>query len=236
MKNKIKTLFEVSWISTLYFNFKYLQLKQAFYLPIFLYKVKLLKCKGSLTIESDNIKPGMIKIGVNTVSLYPKGGNVWENHGGDVTFRGKCEIGNNSAISIGKTGNVDFGDNFKCTAALKLASYCSIIFKENVRLAWDVIIMDTSFHKLKKRNGDLKGKPYAPVCIGKNNWLPTRAMVLKGTRTPDYTIFGAGSVLNKDYTKLESYTVMAGNPLEIKVRDVWRDVNDDSVDYEVDNI
>jgi acetyltransferase-like isoleucine patch superfamily enzyme len=230
--SKIKTLLTVSWLKTIYFNFKYLPLKQGIKLPVFLYKVRLLKCKGKVKIESKNIKPGLIKLGVNTVSLYPKGGNVWENHGGNVIFKGKCEIGNNSSISIGKTGNIDFGDNFKCTAALKLTSYCSVTFKENVRLAWEVIIMDTSFHKLKDKDGKLKGRPYAPVVIGRNNWLPTRAMVLKGTKTPDYTIFGAGSILNKDYSSNPTHTVMAGSPLKVRVENVWRDVDDDKVAYQ----
>lgn len=231
MISKLKTILAVSWINTIYFNFKYLPLSQAILLPIFLYKVKLLKCKGTVIIDADYIKPGMIKLGVYTVSLYPKGGNVWENHGGNVIFKGTCQIGNSSAISVGNKGNIVFGDNFKSTAALKLTSYCSVEFKENVRVAWDTIIMDTSFHKLKDINGNVKGTPYAPIAIGKSNWLPIRTLVLRGTKTPDYTIFGAGSVLHKDYSKNPTHTIMAGNPLEVKVQNVWRDVSDDSIDY-----
>lgn len=228
---KFKKLLKISWFYTLYFNFHYLPFKQAIKIPIFLYKPTLLKCKGSVEIKSNSIKTGMIQLGVLSVSLYPNTGIIWENHGGKVIFRGKCMIGNASAVSIGKSGCVDFGNDFKNTANMKLTSYHFISFAENVRLAWEVIVMDTSFHRLKDMNGQFKNKGYASISIGKNNWILTKCMLLPGTKTPDYCIFGAGSILNKDYSKYPTHILLAGNPLEIKAKGIWRDVEDDIIDY-----
>ncbi|MFD1294193.1 hypothetical protein ACFQ5N_10130 [Lutibacter holmesii] len=214
---------------TVYFNFYYLPFKQAIKLPIFLYKPELLKVEGKVKLDAAEVKTGMIRLGFRTVSLYPNSGIRWENHGGTVVFRGKCIVGNDSAISIGVNGNVDFGNNFLVSANLKLTSYCSVTFGDNVRLAWEVIIMDTSFHKLKDLEGKLKGKTLDPIIIGNNNWIPTRCIVMKGTKTPDFCIFGAGSYLNKDYSNYPSHILLAGSPLEIKAEGIWRDRTDDSI-------
>jgi acetyltransferase-like isoleucine patch superfamily enzyme len=172
---------------------------------------------------------GMIRLGFLNVSIYPNTGIMWENHGGLVTFKGSCTIGNASGISLGKKGNIIFGENFLATSSIKLTSYCSISFGKNTRVAWESIVMDTSFHKLKDMDGNQKGNTMAPIIIGANNWIPTRCMVLKGTKTPDFCIFGAGSILNKDYSHYPSHILLAGNPLQIKATDIWRDVEDDGI-------
>ena len=229
--NIIKQILKINWLFTLYFNFHYLPLKQAIKLPIFLYKPKLLKCSGKVIIETETIKPGMIRLGEYTVSLYPNKGMVWENHGGKVIFKGKCSIGNSSAISIGINGCCIIGNNFSATTSFKLTSYHHLEFGENVLIAWDVIVMDTSFHRMKDMNGNFKGKGYAPVVIGKNNWITTRCMILSGTKTPDYCIIGAGSILNKDYSSFPTHIFLAGNPVEIKAEGIWRDALDHDIQY-----
>jgi len=227
--NRLKLIVKVSWITTLYFNFHYLPFKQAIKLPILLFKAKLLKCLGEVIIESDVLKTGMIRLGDYGVSLYPNKGIVWENHGGKVIFRGRCDIGNSSAISIGPTGYCVFGSNFKATTSFKLTSYCHVEFGEKVLIAWDVIVMDSSFHRLKDRSGNFTSKGYAPIVIGNNNWITTRCMILSGTKTPDYCSIGAGSILNKDYTHFPTHVLIAGNPVDVKAKNVWIDLMDHDI-------
>jgi len=226
---KLKRLIKINWIKSLYFNFHYLPIKQAVKLPIILFKPKLLKCRGVVVIESDSIKTGMIQLGEYLVSLYPNKGIVWENHGGKIIFNGNCIVGNSSAISIGNQGCGFFGNNFRATAGLKLTVHHNIQFGENVLIAWDVIIMDTSFHRLKDSNGAFKNKGYGPITIGKNNWITAKCMILNGTKTPDYCVIGAGSILNKDYSNFRTHILLAGNPLEVKAEDVWIDLEDHDI-------
>ena len=136
----------------MYFNFHYLPLWQAVKLPILLYKPRFLELKGTVRIESDNIRTGMIRLGFPTVSLYPNTGIMIENHGGEIIFKGRAGIGNASRISIGAKSKVEFGDCFQATA-LKLASYCGMKFASRVRFGWDCTVVDTDFHKLPKVNG-----------------------------------------------------------------------------------
>ena len=171
----------------------------------------------------------MIRLGFHRVSLYPNTGIIFENHGGQLVFEGVANIGNASAISIGSEGLLVLGNHFSATANLKIACYNQITFEEHALIAWETTIIDTSFHKLKGVDGNQKGKTLGSIHIGKNNWIPTRCLVLKGTKTPDNCIVGAGSVLNKDYSHYPTHILMAGNPLSIKVKGIWRDPWDDGM-------
>ncbi len=218
-----------SLLYSIYFNFHYLSFRQAIKLPILLYKPRLLKLKGNIQLDVDRIGFGMIKLGFYQVSLYPNAGFTFENHGGTCVFKGKCSIGNASAISIGEKGIVIFGDSFSATAMFRLTSYCRIEFKSNVLVGWDNLFMDTDFHKVTNVNEE-GTKSYAPILIGSNNWFALKSVILKGTEVPDYCIIAANSVLNKKYEVL-NYSLLAGNPAKLKKKGVYRDRNNDRIDY-----
>lgn len=120
------------------------------------------------------------------------------NHGGRCSFAGKCVIGNASGISLGKHGNLIFGNNFGATAALKLIAYHHIEFMENVLVGWDAIIMDTDFHRMRNRETGTFTKGYAPVLIGRNCWIGCRCTILKGTHLPAYCTLAAGTTIGKN--------------------------------------
>ncbi|MDR1758976.1 MAG: hypothetical protein LBR60_00435 [Fibrobacter sp.] len=234
MKQKIKrTLAVLRYLPwSIYFNFHYLPLKQALKLPVLLYKPELRRCKGTVIIESDYIRRGMIRLGFRQGALFPDSGITWDNYGGKVVFRGRCTIGNASAIVVRKTGNIVFGNRFMATCSFKLYSCYQIVFEEKVRFGWDSIVVDSSLHKIKDMNNQQVGKGFAPILFGKNNWISSRCFVLQGTKTPDYCIFGAGSILNKDYSSNPTHILMAGNPLTVKKQGIWRDLADDALEYE----
>ncbi|GHT53484.1 hypothetical protein FACS189446_1000 [Bacteroidia bacterium] len=52
-----------------------------------------------------------------------------------------------------------------------------------------------------------------PVHIGKYCFVGTQCILLPGSQLPDYSVLGAGSILNKPYT--ETYSIYAGNPAKI---------------------
>lgn len=218
-----------SILPTIYFNFHYLPFSQAIRLPILLYKPRLLKMKGNVKIEG-KVKFGMIRLGFPTVSLYPNSGIVYENHGGTIVFNGKCSIGNNSAISIGAKANIEFGENFKSTTTLKLTSYDKIVFGNRVRLGWDILVMDTDFHKLTKLSGGYS-HGHAPVIIGSNNWFGNGCKIMKRTTTPDYCIVQGGTILSGPVSA-PSYSVVGNDShIVVKATGVWRNVDDDVIEY-----
>lgn len=227
------------WGHIIYFNFHYLPFKQAIKLPVLLYKPHLLKCKGKVSIESDKIWFGMIQLGVFRNRLFPNNGFTWINEGGECVFKGQSISCNGTSICIRKHGYIEFGANYVNGPGVRILSAKKIVFGENNRIGWEAIITDTSFHRCKKKNGEWRdGNPDADkeVILGYNNWLGMKCLVLKGTKTPDYAIFGANSTLNKDYSCYPSYILMAGNPLKVKSEDIWRDLSDDQIDIDLEEV
>ena len=234
MKHILKKLKSKRWMlrsifSSIYFNFHYLPFKQAIKMPIILYKPKLLKCKGEIKIEG-KIKTAMIQWGKDNVSLYPNSGIVYENHGGTIIFKGECFVGNNSFISIGGSGMVIFGDKFTASTTLRLTSYDRIEFEDRVLCGWDILIMDTDFHKLTKLSGGYS-RGHAPIHIGSNNWFGNGCRIMKRTTTPDYCVISAGTILSGPVSA-PSYSVVGNDShVVVKATGVWRNVDDDVIEY-----
>lgn len=169
----------------------------------------------------------MIQLGNDIVGLYPNNGITWEN-AGKIIFHVIAKFGNSCSVCVGQKGTLELGDNFITNAATKIVCVYSIRISENARIGWKTLLMDTSFHRIKGMDGKLRGKGYSEIVLGKNNWLGTKCTVFLGAKTPDYCVIGAGSFVNKDISNWSTHIMVAGNPLQIKVRDVWRDVNDDA--------
>lgn len=202
---------------TVYFNFKYLPLKQAVHLPIFLYKPKFKHLGGSIELRG-GYRHGLIRLGFYTVDIYPNTG-IMLNLNGRIVFNGSCNIGNNSYISTGEHSLIEFGKSFTATTTLRLVSYHNITFGNNVLIGWDCMLTDTDFHRLTNLNGK-KSKGYGEIKIGNNNWIANGCRVLKNVSTPDNIVIGAYTVLT---SKIDGngYKVV-GNDHEIKTLSIDR--------------
>lgn len=214
---------------TVYFNLRYLPLRQAVKLPILLYKPKLLKCKGKICIDGP-VRFGIIRMGFRYVSIFPNSGVTWENHGGTVRFMGKTRIGNDTYMSIGCKAEVTFGDNFGSTSGLKLVSYRSVEFGEGVSLGWGVWVMDTNLHPLFDIEKQAYKPASGPISIGAYNWLSSECRVLHSVTTPERCIFAMGTTLTRG-CPAESYCVMGGNPVKVLTRGVLRNYDHDKEEF-----
>lgn len=151
MKRLLRYLPYLPW--TVWFNFRYLPLRQAVRLPILLRKPRLLRCGGRIRIEGP-VHTGMVRLGVFGVSVYPDRGIAWECDG-TVTFAGRCSIGNDSYVAVGRGGCLRFGRNFRATAALRAVCYHELTFGDDVLVGWDNTFCDTDFHRVKSRGGGI---------------------------------------------------------------------------------
>ena len=212
---------------SVWFNFYHLPLKQAFRLPILLRAPRLSCCAGSVRIEAERIRPGMIRLGGRGTGVFSRPQFLWENRG-RVVFRGTCRIGSNSLVSVGERGVLTIGNNFTAGTSLELICYHRISFGENTLVGWDNVFCDTDFHRTRSES---PSSGYAPIEIGDENWFGMKCIVLKGTRTPNRCIVGAGAVLAKDYSSLPEKCLLAGNPAMLKKTDIYMDRNDDRIHY-----
>lgn len=221
----VKTLRSILW--SVMFNVKYLPLKQAYKLPILLYKPCFLALKGKIIIDSPTIKTGMIRLGWDSCSLYypnNRYGIIFENHGGTIIFKGPAIVGSGSAISVGPKGCLEFGDDFIVTANTKFISFNHIVFGPHCRVAWEVIVMDTDLHQTINRETGKKSTINAEIIIGRNNWIGNKALILKRAVTPDYCVIAAYSMVNKKLD-FEPYCLCGGNPIELKRTGLYIDLN-----------
>jgi acetyltransferase-like isoleucine patch superfamily enzyme len=173
----------------------------------------------------------MIRLGIFITPQYPNSGIKGVNRG-TIVFKGRMACGANSTI-FAPNGNsyIEFGDNFGNVTTLRLNCDYRIVFGTNVRIGWDVTIMDSLMHRIKSCDGNYLGRGYDEVIIGNDNWISTNCLVLSGVKTPNKCIFSARSVLNKDYSSFPSYSLFAGVPATLKKTGVWRDVTDDVINY-----
>lgn len=214
-----------TYLRSAYINFHYLPYKQAIHFPIFTNKLKCIN-GGKIIIDSPHIKPGMIKLGYRMVGVYPDNGITWENIGSTVIFHGRANIGSDSYLSFGTNSVVEFGDDFMCSASLKLVSAKGLKFGKSVRIGWDNIIMDTNFHPLYNMNTNKFEPASGAIEIGDFNWFATGCRVMHSVKTPERCIFGMNSIITKG-SMMKSYCVMAGNPVHIIKENVVRKLGED---------
>lgn len=230
MSNKFGSVWAIlrSIVPSIYFNFHYLPFRQAIRLPFLFVRPQFGALKGTVRIEGP-VRTGMILMGNRRTGLYPDSGIMFENGGGECVFRGGVRIGSASAISVGEHGVLEIGDDVICNAALKLVCFHGVTIGNRVRFGWETLVMDTGFHRLKKRDGEFCNFGVAPVILSHDTWVSTRCMVMPGAATAPYTVLAAGSLLNKKFD--ESYVLLGGTPASVKKRGVYRDMDDDAIDY-----
>lgn len=181
---------------SLWFNLRVLPFRQAVKLPIVLHKARLISTKGSIVIDAP-VRRGMIHLGVNLVSIYPDSGIRFENKG-TIIFHGSAVIGNDSAISVGKSGVIEIGDNFVATAGLKLVCYKNVRIEHDVLIGWSCMICDTDFHRVTLADGSLS-KGYGSINIGHNTWIANGCKVYKNVTIPPECVVGADTILYKNF-------------------------------------
>lgn len=191
-----KTLSQISIIKTLRFNLRYFGLKKTMSLPVIISRSVILRSlKGKVTIIPP-IKPGMIKIGFESVGIFDRRTikSIWEsNSDGRVTFYGTAYFGSGSKISI-CGGKLTFGNNFCITANSKIVCQENICFGDNCLISWDCLFMDTDFHKVLTSDGVVTNRN-RPIKVGNHVWIGCQSMILKGTNIADNSIIAAGAVV-----------------------------------------
>lgn len=184
---------------SLFFNFRYLPVKQALHFPILLSRhCEILECRGKIKISADRIVPGMILIGVGNVALFPSASHKSCLELGEksiLDFKGKCRLG--AGVRISSNGTIIFGKNFVLTANSFFLCHRQIVFGKNCLVSWNVSVQDTDIHSIyhdqKKINND------AEVVVGDHVWICANSNILKGSRIPNDVVVGFGSTVLQNH-------------------------------------
>lgn len=132
------------------------------------------------------------------------------------------ELGMGSAISIQSDAILSIGEHIHATSNAKIIVAESVSIGDNCRIGWNTMIMDTSWHTVYNITTRNYSPKTVPIHIGNYNWIGNGCQLMKGSRTPDFCIIGARSLLNKDLNA-PSCCLMAGSPAKVVKENVLRD-------------
>lgn len=201
---------------TVYFNFKYLKVKDAIKFPMIIsHRVYLSKMKGKIIIDS-NIKFGMIKVGFGKVRIFDQSKMtcVWHLEG-TIIFKGRASIGNGTKLSI--LGTLELGNNFIISAHSQVECRKYISFGENVLIGWDCLFMDTDGHKILNYDNHLMNEN-KEIIIGNKVWFGARSTVLKGVQISNNNVIAANSCVTHKFS--ENNCIIGGYPAKIIKRNI----------------
>lgn len=197
---------------TIWFNFKCFPFKTAIRLPVFLSNNVVIKdCSGIIELPPV-FYSGIIRIGFGDVGIFDRKHSkaIWENKG-KVVFKGKANLGHGSRICVGENGALFLGKMFTITAESSIVCFHRISIGDACLLSWEILIMDTDFHKVYKDQQHINNNQ--AVEIGDKVWIGTRCTILKGTKISSGSIVAAGALVTGSF--LKEHVLMGGTPAKI---------------------
>lgn len=214
--NRIK---DISVLRTLRFNIKYFGFSSLKKMPVVVSKyVRLSAMNGTIDLDWKNMHTGCIRIGFPIVGIFDKRleKTIWDNNG-VVEFKGTAFIG--CGTRIANMGKLVFGENTSITANT------SIICKQNINIgndclfSWDILIMDTDFHNISDKNGNVINEDRA-INIEDHCWVGCRSTVLKGASIPKNSVIAAGSIVSTKMNEENAIYKSFGEVLRSEIS--WR--------------
>lgn len=110
-----------------------------------------------------------------------------------------------SMITVSPSGTLTIGSEVFINQGLTLHCEKSVVLEEGVKIGDQVLIYDTNFHPLP----DSSHAKTAPVIVGKNVWIGSRAILLPGVTIGHDSVIAAGSVVTKSFPE---NSLIGGNP------------------------
>lgn len=215
IKSVFKLMRKVNIWKTIYFNFHYFPFKTAIRMPFFIYnRSELYKMEGRIVIDAP-IRPGLVKFGCHGLGtqdlLYSR--TMWEVMG-TLIIRGKANIGRGSKLSVGDGATLTLGKGFTITGNSEIICQKEVSFGDDCLLSWDILIMDTDFHKVLDKQGNIINSPKA-IHIGNHVWIGCRNTILKGVTIADNNIVSANSTITKSFKEVGTAIGGHGKSAEI---------------------
>lgn len=237
LKKYLKEFFKSNIIKTIEFNFKMLPFKDAIKMPVFLYgKVTFRSLEGSIEFSSPlPIYPGMVKFGVKEWYVTTSVPQLLFNINGTIRFKGPIRFLQGAYITVARRALLEFGTNGTVGGTeLKIMCFENIKIGDQVGLTWNVQLYDTSFHYIEYIDSSKPiEKLTKPIVIGDRVWVGNNTTISKGAIIPNDTIIASNSLVNKDFSHISPYSMLAGMPAKLKAEGIKR-IRDNRFQKELD--
>lgn len=220
MSLQYSTIFEMSILKTIRFNYYYVykknkSIKQFLRFPFIIGKnVLLMDLSGEVILKDDF--DGHIGIGFGRISIFDRKRekSIWNNRGA-IYFLGNAHLGHGTRIN--NLGRIVFGERFGISANTTIDCNKEIVFGDDCLLSWDILIMDSDTHKVINMKTNKRINEDRSIYLGNHVWVGCRSTILKGSRISDNTVIAAGSVLADS---VEENNVVIGSRGHIIKKDI----------------
>lgn len=138
---------------------------------------------------------------------------------GIIRFNGTVSIGGGTKILLRGHSELIFGNNFYLSLESTLYCYKRIEFGNDCTVGWNVLIMDTDWHKTLDAFSEYPYPMTQPIYIGNHCWICNDVQILKGTVIPDNIIVAVKSLCNKKYDVPQN-SMIAGIPAKLKKENI----------------
>lgn len=222
----LEKLISINWFNpflTIYVCFRSFPLKQAVYLPLFVYgRPRIYGLSGQMHVEG-KVSTGMIRFNISRPGAPSVGTLQSEiiNHG-LIIYRGFCEIRTGCRIRVGEEGTIDFGNNIILADLCNIGCYSRINVGNTTLIAHRSQIFDSNYHYLANFEQHIVSQITKPIVIGNNCWICNSSSISKGTILPDFTIVASHSMVGKDFSDLEKGSIIGGVPAKPIARNIYR--------------
>ena len=139
--------------------------------------------------NKNSIIPNTTKIGNYTSSIISADGVI--------NFGEKIEIRNNCSFVVGKNAKLDIAEGFFMNNSCSINCLEKIEIGENTLFGESVKLYDHN-HQYSKEKIEHKKFNTSPIKIGKNCWLGSNVIVLKGVEIGNNCVIGAGCIIYKN--------------------------------------
>ena len=211
---------ELNLFSTIYFNFITFPFGKAIQFPILIFgKVTIKNARKGKLIFNCPLTTGILQIGKRSLGFLDKHNchTIW-NVAGTLYIHGKISIGQGCCVEVEKDAVLTLGRNFNVTGRSVLLCTDHITFGDECLLSWDLLIMDTDWHKVISVTDYRILNSSKPINIGNHVWIGCRSLILKGVNIADNVIVAANSTISRS---IDEEFVVVGNNGVLKENVNW---------------
>lgn len=227
----IRFLIHLNILKTLYFNFKAFHWRVAIKTPVYIYGKCKIKSLSGTVILPRQISRGMIQFGRPWYIDFHKIRSTL-NIQGTIAFKGDFRFLRSTYILVSPGAELTMGASGIIGTDAKILCFRRIHIGSHFRAAWELQLMDTSFHYTMDEHGAIAPLT-TPVEIGDYCWLGNRVTISKGARLPVHCIVASNSLCNKDFSKHEEGILIGGIPARLIKSNIHR-VFDDEKQHALD--
>lgn len=207
----------INLLYTVWFNMRYLPIKKAMHLPIFVRRNLRIEQLRRGQIEVNNIKLFNVLIGGGkSPAMNANRACIRLERDAKLIFRGHAIISEGTVLRCDKNGHIDFGKEFYCNCNCYLRTGCGITFGDDCALGWNCTINTSDGHHVWHDGNEVLME--GSIEIGNRVWLTSEVTLNKSTCIADDCVVTQRAIVTKSFK--EKHCLIGGIPAKVILRNI----------------